>query len=286
MGTYIHWFYKKCPHKSQIVEFLWGFLLIFTGVLLFAGIVHLISKISVSFSLLITLLSIPLLKVSFSIRSLLKSGKIIKEELEKGNLVEARKQTSFHLVSRNTDELSEEEICSCVIESLSENITDSFSSPVFYYLIFGLSGSWAYRFINTSDSMIAYRNAEFEWIGKFTAWCDSFLNYLPARISALMILLAAFLHPQASLKSGFHCLLKDRKKTASPNAGWTMSAMAGALDVTLMKKGEYRLHGGNSLLNSTKIDICLKITLLSLIITMIALVALIRGGVWALNMVV
>jgi adenosylcobinamide-phosphate synthase len=133
--------------------------------------------------------------------------------------------------------------------------------------------------------MIAYRSEEFEWGGKFTAWCDTGLNWIPARISAGMILIGAFLFPGASFRKSYQCLLRERKKTASPNAGWTMSAMAGALDVILTKKGEYTLNGGSSPLNSKKIDICLKITVLSLMLTMVVLIVLIRGGLWALNMV-
>ncbi|MDA3958229.1 CobD/CbiB family cobalamin biosynthesis protein, partial [Oceanispirochaeta sp.] len=162
MGSYIQWFWKICPKGSKRIEFLWGTLLILSGVFLFAGFMILLSSVFSSYSLLFVFLSVPLLIASCSVRALLISGYHIKKELENGNLVEARKLTSYHLVSRNTETLTEEEICSCVIESLSENITDSFSSPILYFLLFGLPGSWAYRLVNTSDSMIAYRNGEFE----------------------------------------------------------------------------------------------------------------------------
>jgi len=232
------------------------------------------------------IVTIPLLKASFSIRYLIRSGMQIRDELVRGNIQKARELTSYHLVSRDTSSLSEEEICSCVIESLSENITDSVSSPLFYFFLFGLPGAWGYRFINTSDAMIAYRNETFEWLGKFTAWCDTLLNWIPARLTALMILIVSVFYPGVSSRNTFRCILSERNNTASPNAGWTMSAMAGALGVTLTKKGEYTLTGGEALPDSRKIDICIRITVLSLLLIIIGMIVLLRGGLWALNMVV
>ncbi len=283
MGKYIGWFWSRCPSRRKAVEFVWGLILIILGLLLFAGPVFLLTRLLSGQKIIYLIMAVPLLKVSFSVRYLLKSGMDIKKELENGNLAMARELTSYHLVSRNTDSLTDEEICSCVIESLSENITDSFSSPVFFYFILGLPGAWAYRLINTSDAMIAYRNEKYEWGGKFTAWCDTLLNWIPARLTAFTILLASLAIPGASFRKALASLVGEHRNTASPNAGWTMSAMAGALNVTLVKKGEYILSGGEDRLEPSKIDMCIKITVLSLLLVMILMTGLYRGGLWLLS---
>lgn len=287
MGKFISGSWKIKPLNSKTGEFIWGFFIVIGGVIIFGSIPYLLIRfIPNSGNLLILFISIPLFKVSFSLKYLFKSAREIRDELNEGNLIEARKLTSYHLVSRNTDLLSSEQISSCVIESVSENITDSFTSPLFFFLIAGLPGSWAYRFINTSDAMIAYRNDEFEWGGKFTAWCDSFLNFIPARLTALMIVLSSFIYPGTSGKKSWKYLVRDCNITASPNAGWTMSAMAGALSIRLEKKNEYILGEGEDLPSADKIDIALRITSLSLLLTVIILILFFRGGTWLLNMVV
>lgn len=287
MGKFISGIWNIKPFKSNSGEFIWGLLIVIWGVLVFGATPYFILRfISARSSLLVFLVSIPMLKVSFSLKYLFKSAREIRDLLKDGNLEKARSLTSYHLVSRNTDNLSSEQISSCVIESVSENITDSFTSPIFYYFIAGIPGSWAYRFINTSDAMIAYRNEEFEWGGKFTAWCDSFLNWIPARLTALMIVLSSFLYPGASGRKSWKYLVRDRNNTASPNAGWTMSAMAGALSVRLEKESEYILGDGEDLPSVEKIDRSLGITLLSLLLTLFLLVILFKGGLWLLNTVV
>jgi len=286
MGQFISRFWAGCPSPKRSVEFLWGFLLVTTGLTLFSGSIFFIARITSGRAVLSFLVGIVLLKASFSIRYLIRSGIQIRDELVGGNIQKARELTSYHLVSRDTSSLTEEEISSCVIESLSENMTDSVSSPLFYFLLLGLPGAWGYRFINTSDAMIAYRNETYEWGGKFTAWCDTLLNWIPSRITALMILVVTLFYPGVSFRNTLRTLISERKNTASPNAGWTMSAMAGALGVTLTKKGEYVLNGGEALPDSRKIDICVRITVLSLLLIIMTMIILMKGGLWALNMVV
>lgn len=287
MGKYISVSWKIKPFTAKTGEFLWGFLIVISGIFIFGGVPYLLIRILPSENhLILFLISIPLLKVSFSLKYLFRSAREIRDQLVKGNLNEARRLTSYHLVSRNTDNLSPEEISSCVIESVSENITDSFTSPIFFFLAAGLPGCWAYRFINTSDAMIAYRNEEFEWGGKFTAWCDSLLNWIPARLTALMIVCASFLYPGASGRKSWKYLVRDRNNTASPNAGWTMSAMSGALSARLEKKNEYTLGVDEEMPGPEKIDISLGITLLSLLLTLLLLLIIFKGGLWLLNMAV
>ncbi|MDC7232411.1 MAG: cobalamin biosynthesis protein [Spirochaetales bacterium] len=291
MGHYISRLWKIKPGSSEKTDFIWGVLIVLSGLFLFTLIPFLVIRILGTFlfpgiQILIVLVSIPLLKVSFSLKYLFRTAHQIRNSLTRDKLDEARSLTSYHLVSRNTENLDASEITSCVIESVSENITDSFTSPVFYFLAGGLPAAWGFRFINTSDAMIAYRNDEFEWGGKFTAWCDSLLNFVPARFTAIMIVLASFLHPDASGRNSWNILKRDRTQTASPNAGWTMSAMAGALNIKLEKKGEYVLGAGGSDPAAQDIDRALSVTAISLLLTVSMLIVLFRGGAWLLFMAV
>src|SRR5262249_31646910 len=127
------------------------------------------------------------------------------------------------------------------IESVAENLSDSLVAPLFYYLIGGLPGALAYRAANTLDAMIGY-HGEYEALGKTAARLDDLLNLIPARLSGLLITTAASL----GLGDGWSALMtiwRDRARTESPNAGWPMSAAAGALRVRLEKVDHYVLGG-------------------------------------------
>ena len=110
----------------------------------------------------------------------------------------------------------------------------------------------AYRMINTFDAMIGYRG-RWEHLGKFAAWVDDVANYIPARISALMIVMAARISNK-NTSGAWHIMLRDHNKTPSPNAGWTISAVAGALGVQLEKEGHYKLGDNSSPLSVNTID--------------------------------
>ncbi len=189
------------------------------------------------------------LKPIFAYRGLRKSVLAVGHALEENNLTEAQRLTSWHLVSRDTGQLSREEVAGAAIESLAENITDSVTAPLLAYSLGGLPAAWGYRFINTADAMWGYRNDEFEQLGKFVARLDDLLNWLPARLASWLMVLAAWLVGENSLQAK-KTMLSHHQQTSSPNAGWTMSAMAGALEVTLSKHRAYSLAGGTGQLNS------------------------------------
>jgi adenosylcobinamide-phosphate synthase len=138
-------------------------------------------------------------------------------------------------------------VISAAIESCAENICDSFVAPLFYFAIFGLPGAIAYRIINTFDAMIGY-HGDREYTGKFAARLDDVANYIPARISALLIVIASAMTGN-SITHALRIMSRDHKKTESPNAGWSMSAMAGSLGVELEKIGQYRLGDNHRSLN-------------------------------------
>jgi len=195
--------------------------------------------------ILYIVLSALLLKFTFSLRGLRQAVAAVRESLAENNLARARTSLKS-LVSRETGNLNESQIISATVESAAENSGDSFVAPLFYFLLFGLPGAVAYRVINTFDSMVGYHD-QWEHPGKFAARLDDLINFIPARITALIIVLAAGIC-RKNRSAAWRTMLRDRKKTESPNAGWTMSAMAGALGVRLEKAGHHQLGDNHSAL--------------------------------------
>ena len=130
-------------------------------------------------------------------------------------------------------------MAAAAIESTAENSCDSIVAPFFYYVSFGLPGALAYRAVNTLDAMIGYRG-RFEHLGKASARLDDLLNLIPARVCTLLLLLAGAASGR-SFAQGLRVWRRDRHKTASPNAGQAMAAMAGLLGVRLEKRDDYVL---------------------------------------------
>jgi adenosylcobinamide-phosphate synthase len=163
--------------------------------------------------------------------------------LDAQDLVEARRLVSWHLVSRDTSALEPHQVAAATIESVAESTSDGIVAPLLAYTVAGLPGALAYRFINTTDSMLGYRDAAREWLGKIPARLDDLANLLPARLTALLLTLGASVVGEGA-RNAWWVWKRDSSKTASPNAGHPMSAMAGALDVELEKVGHYRLGEG------------------------------------------
>ena len=144
------------------------------------------------------------------------------------------------LVSRDVQALSAEQVRESAIESLAENLNDSVVAPLFWFAVAGLPGAALYRFANTADAMWGYRGVRegrvWEWAGKWAAWADDALSWLPARLTALLLQLAAWRRVPG--------LAQQARLTPSPNSGWPMAAMARLLGVTLGKPGVYTLNAG------------------------------------------
>ena len=146
---------------------------------------------------------------------------------------------------RDPNTLNERQIISAAVESIAESTTDGITAPFFFFALFGVPGAFAYRVVNTLDSMVGYKNAEYKNIGWFSAKLDTITNYIPARLTAYLMVVAAFLLGE-DWRESWRILQRDKHKTASPNAGYTISAMAGALNIQLEKQGYYTLgddHG-------------------------------------------
>ncbi|MGB9672721.1 MAG: adenosylcobinamide-phosphate synthase CbiB, partial [Anaerolineales bacterium] len=180
-----------------------------------------------------------LLKMTLAYRGLSSAATQIATVLPE-NLSEGRRLLAWHLVSRETSELSTVQVAAATIESVAENTSDGIIAPLFYYALGGLPLAWLYRFSNTLDSMWGYHSDHFEWLGKAAAKIDDILNYIPARLTAFLIVISAWMNGEHALQA-WHVIKRDAQSTASPNAGYPMSAMAGALGVELEKVGSYRL---------------------------------------------
>lgn len=148
------------------------------------------------------------------------------------------------IVSRDTSGLSAAEVREGAIESLAENLNDSVLAALFWFALFGLPGAAAYRFTNTADAMWGYRglrgDRNWEWAGKWAARADDVLSWLPARLTALALVLVAGV--KGSVLIAVRTLLYEAGRTPSPNGGWPMGAMALVLGVRLAKPGVYALN--------------------------------------------
>ncbi len=185
-----------------------------------------------------------LFKATFAIRGMGQYTMPIAKALEQNDLVGARKWLPY-IVRRDPDSLNERQIISAAVESIAESTTDGITGPFFFFALFGVPGAFAYRVVNTLDSMVGYKNTENCNIGWFSANLDTIANYIPARVTAYLMVAASFLLRE-DWRESYRILQRDKHKTASPNAGFTISSMAGALNIQLEKQGHYTLgddHG-------------------------------------------
>jgi len=255
MGIFIA-FLLRCrwrPRGNRVAELTYGVFILFSGITLsvLAGLAIslLIPRALIqilpntNYQLLITIITALALKLTLSLRGLDHAAREVQSALETNNLPEARRLLSWHLVSRDTSQLGESKVSAAAIESVAENASDGIVAPLFFFALGGLPAAFAYRFINTADSMLGYHDEEREWLGKVPARLDDLLNFIPARLAGLFIVLSAPFCG-ASLSQAWKIMWRDSGQTASPNAGIPMSAMAGSLGVELEKIDHYALGKG------------------------------------------
>jgi adenosylcobinamide-phosphate synthase len=245
MGSLIAWARRHRPTGQPAAEFVYGAGVVLLGGALAAAAGGLVEALGGRLPGPLGLLAeAALLKTTFTWRGLDRAANEVQQALEAGDLPEARRTLSWHLVSRDTSQLDESQVAAAAIESVAENASDSLVAPLLYYALGGLPLALAYRFANTCDAMLGYHTPELEWLGKFPARLDDLANLLPARLTGLLLTAAARL-AGGSPQSAWRSLRRDARRTESPNAGYPMSAMAGALGVELEKVGHYRLGAGN-----------------------------------------
>jgi adenosylcobinamide-phosphate synthase len=199
-----------------------------------------------------------LLKTTIAVKGMQKHALAVVDAVEEGNLDSARNHLSM-IVKRDTKNLDKNHILSGVLESVSENTVDGVTGPLFYYAIFGLPGAFVYRAINTIDSMVGYKTTMFKNVGWFGAKCDTILNYAPSRLTGLVMILGALILGY-NWKESLYIMRRDSRKLESPNAGFPMAALAGALGTRLEKMNYYTI--GNGSIEFTKSHVMSAITLM------------------------
>ncbi|MCM3315187.1 adenosylcobinamide-phosphate synthase CbiB [Rummeliibacillus stabekisii] len=172
-------------------------------------------------------------------KSLKQAAMEVYEPLTAGNLVQARVKLSW-IVGRDTEKLSESEVTRGVVETVSENTSDGVTAPLFWAFLFGAAGIWMYKAVNTLDSMVAYKNKEFNEFGFVAAHTDDVFNYIPSRLTGLLILLTTQNETKHSLYERMRGWLTDAKKHPSPNSGYLEAATAYQLGVQLGGTNYYK----------------------------------------------
>jgi adenosylcobinamide-phosphate synthase len=168
---------------------------------------------------------------TFAARDLSRHSLNVYRGLKAGNIEEARQKVSL-LVGRDTDILDEQSIVRATVESVAENTVDGVTAPLFFAFLVGPLGAIIYKAVNTLDSMFGYKNERYREFGWASARLDDLANYVPARLTALIIPVAAVILQLSPLNS-LRILIRDGKKHPSPNSGLTEAAVAGALNIQL-----------------------------------------------------
>jgi adenosylcobinamide-phosphate synthase len=276
MGKLCSWLEKGCIFRSKLAQFLYGLGMVLFIMMLFSLPVYFLLRYLSDISTIAYVIAGGiLLKFTFSFRGLRQAALKIKRLLSTDKLEDARFELRA-LVSRDTRHLTEPLIVSAAVESVAENASDSFVAPLFYFLLLGVPGALAYRAVNTLDAIIGY-HGKYEYLGKFASRLDDVLNFIPSRLSALLIILAAFVTRRSGRKA-WQVALAQHRKTESPNAGWPMAAIAGALCVRLEKPGHYEMGEENHQLTPETIDQSLKVMQMAMLLWV--LICLTAGGIY------
>lgn len=198
------------------------------GLLTLAGMLHPAVRIVLECIICYQMLAMKSLKV--------ESMKVC-HALRKGDVEAARSAVSM-IVGRDTENLTEEGIAKAAVETVAENTSDGVVAPLLYLFLFGVYGIVAYKAVNTMDSMVGYRNDRYLYLGRFAARLDDVCNFVPARVSALCMIAAAFLLGLDGRRAAI-IFKRDRYRHASPNSAQTEAVCAGALGVELAGNAWY-----------------------------------------------
>ena len=246
-------------------------------------VIYLISSLNI---VLFAVVFIVLLSSTFSVNMLLQTATDVKNAFDMG--IDRARELVSYLVSRNTDELTEAFIVSATIESLTENITDSYVAPVFYYFVFAgillihpidnglfylLLVPMLYRVSNTQDAMLGYKSDELIHIGFVPAKIDDILNFIPSRIAGIFMVISAYIL-NMDWKNAYKIMRRDARSCPSPNSGFTMATAAGALNIQLIKKDTYILGDSNKDITSDDISKAVSLSRFTIILFTITIILL------------
>jgi adenosylcobinamide-phosphate synthase len=249
MGKVVGYVKPKIRNANPRVEKVNGVVLCVGLILLFAVpaavLLWTVRLVPVWGAVLYVVVGAVMLKATFALKCMRAFTYPVEKALSNNDIESARSWMRF-IVRRDPKSLDERHIISAAVESIAESTTDGVTSPFFFFALFGVPGAVAFRAINTLDSMVGYKDAENINIGWFSAKLDTLTNYLPSRITAVLMVVSSALL-EADWRGSWHILKRDKNKTSSPNAGWTISAMAGALSTQLEKEGHYALGDGQTI---------------------------------------
>jgi adenosylcobinamide-phosphate synthase len=213
-----------------------------------------------------------LLKFTICIKLETDWAKAAAKAIASEDMVEAKKYS--HFSRRDSKDLSGSQISSAVIESMAENLIDFKLSPILSYALFGVTGAIAFKAVNTLDGMVGFKDEVHLHTGWFSANLDTVINYIPARFTAVLIVIAAAILGK-DYKNAWKIAKRDHARTPSRNHGWPMAAMAGALRVQLEKPDQYILGEPDEPLTPDKILLALKIRDTALVLCVLFSIAII-----------
>ena len=234
-------------------------------IIFFAIVIHVIFIYLYNINIIIMMiLSIYILYSVIAIKGIEKHIDSIITSLQNNDINNARKNLSM-IVSRNTTELDEQHILSGTIESLADSTVDGIVSPLFYFSLLGSTGAFVFRVINTLDSMIGYKEKYYEKIGWMAAKIDTYANYIPARITAILMIFAVII-AKADWKNSIRTFHKERYYTISLNSGHPISVLAGALRVRLEKLDHYTIGESFERISVEKCKLAIKIMRITILV--------------------
>lgn len=172
-----------------------------------------------------------------AIKALKTESMKVYEELKKGDIEEARNKVSM-IVGRDTENLSEEQVAKAAVETVAENTSDGTVAPMLFMAVGGAPLGFLYKAVNTLDSMVGYKNDKYLFFGRFSAKLDDAVNFIPARLAGVMMILAAFILGMDG-KNAYKIFKRDRFNHASPNSAQTEAVCAGALNIQLAGDAYY-----------------------------------------------
>lgn len=220
---------KICKSHNQIKIF-GGVIVIIVAFSSFL-VPFIILRMSINFFWVYNILNIILLWTTIATRCLHKEGKKVYDSLDKNDIDGARVKLSY-IVGRDTKNLSVGEIVRADVETIAENTADGVIAPILYAILGGAPLAMMYKAINTMDSMLGYMNEKYKYIGFFPAKTDDVFNYVPARITGVLICLAAPI-ARGDILESMKVMIRDRKNHKSPNCAYPEGAVAGAMRVQL-----------------------------------------------------
>jgi adenosylcobinamide-phosphate synthase len=196
-------------------------------------------------------------KSTFAVKAMERFTMPIAEAAIEGDYEKAR-ELLRKVVRRDPNQLTDQQVLSATVETIAEGTVDGVTGPIFLYSILGVPGAVAYRVINTLDSTVGYQDRDHLYIGWFSAALDTVANYFPSRITGVLTIISSAIL-SCNWSNCLRMLERDHARTTSLNAGWPISAMAGALGVILEKPGSYMVGESSRMLTPADITKALKI---------------------------